>query len=83
MSEKINKTVDFESAVKRLDKITEELTREGVSLEDALALYEEGVKLASKCATELESAKRKIKILQQGKDGEIELVDMPLGDENE
>ena len=30
-------------------------------------------------ANELEAAKRKIQILQQGKDGEIEVVDVPEG----
>ncbi|MBE6593896.1 MAG: exodeoxyribonuclease VII small subunit, partial [Ruminococcaceae bacterium] len=40
---------NFEDAMKRLDKITEELSREGVELEKALALYEEGVKLARAC----------------------------------
>ena len=52
-------------------------------LDKSVKLYEEGVKLAAKCATELEDAKRKIKILQQGKNGEIELVDMPFGNEND
>ena len=39
--EKDNKTIDFESAMSRLEKITEELAREGVKLEEALSLYEE------------------------------------------
>ena len=56
-----------------------ELENEQLPLEKSLKLYEEGVKLASLCAGELEAAKRKIQILQQGKDGEIEVVDVPEG----
>lgn len=44
-----------------------------------MKLYEEGVKPAARCAEELESAKRKIQILQSGKNGEIEVVDVPEG----
>ena len=33
----------------------------------------------SGCKTELESAKRRIKILRQDADGEIELADVPEG----
>ena len=76
MSQNINKTVDFESAVKRLDKITEELSREGVSLEDALALYEEGVKLVRECNRRLDDTERRIKMLQVSSDGEVTEVDL-------
>ena len=37
------------------------------------------MKLASRCAEELEAAKRKIQMLQQGADGQIEVVDVPEG----
>lgn len=63
--------IDFESAMERLDKITEELSKEGVSLEDALALYEEGVGLVRACSKKLEQTDRRIKILQLSGDGEL------------
>lgn len=69
MSDK--KTVDFEAAMSRLDKITDELSREGVSLEDALALYEEGVSLVRVCNKKLEETERRIKILQLSASGEL------------
>jgi len=62
---------NFEDAMKRLDKITEELSREGVELEKALALYEEGVKLARACNAKLEDTERKIKMLQISASGEL------------
>ena len=81
MAEK--KKMSLEESMARLEEIASELEGEKLPLDKSVKLYEEGVKRAARCATELESAKRKIKILQQGKDGEIELADMSLGDENE
>lgn len=63
--------LSFEEAMKRLDAICEELSREGVTLERALALYEEGVKLARVCNEKLEDTERKIKMLQISQSGEV------------
>ena len=70
---------NLEEAMQRLEEIVSQLENEKLALEKSLKLYEEGVKLASKCANELEVAKRKIQILQQGKDGGIDVVDVPEG----
>lgn len=70
MSENIE-NMSFEEAMKRLDEITEELSREGVSLDRSLALYEEGVKLARVCNEKLEDTERKIKMLQISQSGEV------------
>ena len=75
MAEK--KKLSLEEAMARLEEVVAELENEKLPLEKSLKLYEEGVKLASQCAGELEAAKRKIQILQQGKDGNIELVSVP------
>ena len=77
MAEK--KKMSLEEAMARLGGIVAELENEKLPLEKSLKLYEEGVKLASRCAEELETAKRKIQILQQGADGQIEVVDVPEG----
>ena len=70
MSEKIE-NMSFEEAMTQLDKITAELSREGVELEKALALYEDGVRLARICNEKLENTERKIKMLQADSNGEI------------
>ena len=69
--------ISFEKAMERLEKITAELSREGITLEESLALYEEGVTLARLCNKQLEDTERKIKILQISSDGEIEEKDFP------
>lgn len=63
--------MSFEEAMKRLEAITEQLSKEGVSLDEALALYEEGVKLARECNAKLEDTERKIQMLQVSEDGEL------------
>lgn len=73
------KKTDIESLMKRLEEIVSEMEQEKLPLDRSLKLYEEGIGLVAKCSEELESAKRRIKILQQGKDGEIEIADVPEG----
>ena len=63
--------MSFEEAMKRLDTINESLGKENVKLEEALALYEEGVALVRICSSKLEEAERKIKILKMDPTGEI------------
>ena len=70
MNEK-NNDINFESSIKRLDEISASLERENVSLEEALTLYEEGVRLVRACNEQLEAAERKIKLLKMSPDGEI------------
>ena len=77
MAEK--KKLSLEDSMARLEEIVEMMESEKLPLDKSLKLYEEGVGLAQSCASELEDAKRRIKILQQGKDGEIELADVPEG----
>ena len=72
-----NKNIGFEASMERLEKIVAELSREGITLDESLALYEEGVALARMCDKCLEDTERKIKTLQISADGEIEEKDFP------
>ena len=73
MSESIKniKEYDLETAMKRLEEVVALMSRENVSLEDSLALYEEGVALVRYCNSKLEVAQRKINELKMTADGEI------------
>ncbi len=77
MAEK--KKIGLEAAMKRLEEIVCEMENEKLPLDKSLKLYEEGIGLVALCSDELEGAKRKIQILQQGKNREIEIVDVPNG----
>ncbi len=50
----------YEDAITRLDEIVSLLEKNEVSLDDALKLYEEGVKLTAFCKDKLDNAKAKI-----------------------
>ncbi|MFH0782016.1 MAG: exodeoxyribonuclease VII small subunit [Pseudomonadota bacterium] len=61
----------FESALARLEQITEELAAGEESLENSLKKFDEGIKLAGFCHEQLSEARAKIEILLE-KNGELE-----------
>lgn len=54
---------DYESAVNRLDEITDRLESGEVKLEEAIELYSEGLEIAHYCDSKLGEAEKKIKII--------------------
>ena len=63
----------FEEALKKLEKIVEDLERGELSLDEALKKYQEGIELSRTCSSKLDSAKKKIDVLVKNKKGEFEL----------
>ena len=61
----------FESALERLEKITQELEDGELSLENSLKKFDEGIKLASFCNQQLTEAKARVEILLN-KNGKLE-----------
>ena len=59
----------FEEALKKLEKIVEELESGKFSLDDCLKRYEEGVKLSRFCHKSLQAAQKKIQILTKKDEG--------------
>lgn len=53
----------FEEALQRLEVIVDRLEQGDLELEDALATFENGVKLTRRCASQLEDAERRIEVL--------------------
>ena len=59
---------NFESALKRLEEISDLLENEDTPLEDSIKLFEEGIELKEFCEGKLKSAKLKIdKIVKRNK----------------
>jgi exodeoxyribonuclease VII small subunit len=50
----------FEEALSRLEVIVEKLEDESISLDESIALYEEGITLSKKCTETLEEAELRI-----------------------
>ena len=70
MSTQMNKKKEnnFESALKRLEEISDLLENEDTPLEDSIKLFEEGIELKEFCEDKLKSAKLKIdKIVKRNK----------------
>ena len=65
------KKISFEESCLRLEEIIARLEDEKLSLDESVKLYEEGMKLVTKCNKELMDAERKIKILTRGENGQI------------
>ena len=69
------KTMSFEASMERLEEVLRLLEDGSASLDDSLALYEEGIGLVRACTERLDKAEQKIKVLQMQEDGSIALAD--------
>ena len=77
----MSETPDFETALKRLEEIVKKLETGDLSLDSALQLFEEGIKLSRFCHTKLEEAERRVEILVKNSSGQPRPV--PFESENE
>ncbi len=68
--------IKFEEALKKLEKIVEDLEKGDLSLDEALKRYQEGIELSRLCSQRLENARKKIDVLGKNKKGEFELKPM-------
>ena len=69
-SKKGPKELRFEEALAALERIVSQLENGDLPLDDALKLFEEGVRLSRFCNAKLDEADRRIEILMKGADGE-------------
>ena len=59
--------LSFEGALERLEETVGRLEAGEMPLEEALALFEQGVKLSRQCTTTLEAAEKRVEILVAGR----------------
>ena len=64
---------DFETSLKKLEKIVSDLENGELPLEESIQTFEEGVKLTKHCQNLLSKAEIKIQKLVESKDGSIDL----------
>ena len=60
--------MSFETAIKQLEEIVKSLENGDIPLDEALALFEKGVKLTELCSAKLTAAEKQISLLV--KDGD-------------
>ncbi|MBN2319257.1 MAG: exodeoxyribonuclease VII small subunit [Acidobacteria bacterium] len=75
------KVKDFESALKSLEDIVVQLEGGDLTLDRALELFEEGVKISRFCSSKLDEAERKVEVLTKTTDGT--LAEEPFSGEGE
>ncbi|HXX45212.1 MAG TPA: exodeoxyribonuclease VII small subunit [Candidatus Acidoferrales bacterium] len=62
---------DFEKSLTRLEEVVKRLESPDLSLDEAMKLFEEGVKLSRDCQKQLEEAEGRVEILLKKADGKI------------
>lgn len=72
----------FEKALSELEGIVEKLEKGGLALNESLALFEKGIKLARFLREELEKAEKKIDILLKDEKGDIKKEAFELEKDN-
>lgn len=71
----------FEEALEELEQAVARLEQGGLTLEEALALFERGIELAALCEKALDEAELRLEKLRPAGSGAYEAV--PFGDEAE
>jgi exodeoxyribonuclease VII small subunit len=71
----------FEDAVKRLETIVDAMESQDLPLEQLLARYEEGNRLAQSCQAKLNEAERKVQQLEKTTKGEMILKPLETPEE--
>ncbi len=54
---------DVDEGLQRLDEINRKLAESGITLEESIKLYNEGVQLAAKCKEHLEGVEKELQIV--------------------
>lgn len=73
--------LSFEDAAAELERLVEEMENNVLPLEQMLAHYERGVRLAQQCTLKLSDAEKRIEIIRRLPDGRVSAV--PLDPETE
>lgn len=72
----------FESSLKRLEQIVNEMENAELNIDKAMKLFEEGISLVRECSSKLNEAKKKVEILTD-KNGKLEKNHFPIRNNNE
>ncbi len=73
---------DFEKSLVRLEEVVKRLENTDLSLDEAMKLFEEGVKLSRECQKQLEEAEGRVEILLKKADGKIAAQPFETEDES-
>lgn len=77
----MNKTMSFEKAMQKLEKIVQELEAGDLTLEESFKKFEEGVKLSKFCSSKLDETEKRVSLLLKNPEGK--LIETPFIDKDE
>jgi exodeoxyribonuclease VII small subunit len=63
--------IKFETAMKRLEEIVDELEKGELDIDKSLEIFEEGIKMSRVCSKKLNEAEQKIEKLTRDQKGEL------------
>ena len=66
----MNKKLDFEKALKELERLVKQLEENDLPLEESLKTFEQGIKLSRYCAKCLDDAEKRIQQLSRDENGQ-------------
>lgn len=75
-----NTLKSFEESMRALEEIVRRLERGDLTLEEALAAFEEGVRLVKALNDRLSAVEARVEVLTRGESGELQLT--PIGDDS-
>lgn len=67
----MSKKPTFEISMQRLEEIVRELERGDITLEQSMALFEEGTKLSAALSKQLDAAEQKVTVLLKDENGAL------------
>ena len=71
----------FETAMKQLEKIVQDLETDDMPLEKAIKTFEEGIKISKYCSEKLDESEKRITLLMQDSSGK-KVSEIPFAPEN-
>ncbi|NOR05938.1 MAG: exodeoxyribonuclease VII small subunit [Deltaproteobacteria bacterium] len=66
----MNKKLNFEKALKELERLVKQLEENDLPLEESLKTFEQGIKLSRYCAKCLDDAEKRIQQLSRDENGQ-------------
>ncbi|MGC1292133.1 MAG: exodeoxyribonuclease VII small subunit [Candidatus Acidiferrales bacterium] len=73
---------DFEKSLARLEEVVKRLESADLPLDEAMKLFEEGVKLSRDCQKQLEEAEGRVEILLKKADGKLQAEPFDTDEDN-
>ncbi|MFR8975439.1 MAG: exodeoxyribonuclease VII small subunit [Eubacteriales bacterium] len=76
------KAKTFEESITELEQIVTLLESGDAPLDEAVALFEKGMKLSAKCHDQLDKAEQKVKLLTENEEGAVKTTDFNSGEDS-